>query len=420
MGIKYKRMGNYTADEKRQLEEAVGRHRLYLLAKHDYKRFESCVGADKAAEVLCDLKRTHRADARLGRFAVREIYGRHKVLPGRRTIYHCKALNLILNDANAYAKGPEAQSPLRNMKLHLLWCFFSHILLLLVAGYFLMAPWTNGIETGSVNHTSLAEVFVLCLRTFLLLLWNIKKWGEVINSYTKPWLKSIVALILFIGIAQYVLSMPINESESQMLAAVGLGVVMLSIIWFILDCMAGLSPRRYFIGPEGIMRWFRGFFKGEFSLFSAFSSAISNSYDRMKNPEDYYRGAERSELERRLHKGHFLLSNSSGYLELHPSSSLKFIAAYVFTDIIHTGSIVAAMYGINTFLVKHSATYSLLAALIAFSLVCVLLEQPIIVTNNFNRYITKNLYAYRVSHLFRKLFFSVILLVFAGYMLQTA
>lgn len=61
MGIKYKRMGNYTADEKRQLEEAVGRHRLYLLAKHDYKRFESCVGADKAAEVLCDLKRTHRA-----------------------------------------------------------------------------------------------------------------------------------------------------------------------------------------------------------------------------------------------------------------------------------------------------------------------------------------------------------------------
>ena len=140
----------------------------------------------------------------------------------------------------------------------------------------------------------------------------------------------------------------------------------------------------------------------------------------MKNPEDYYRGAERSELERRLHKGHFLLSNSYGLLELHPSSSLKFIAAYIFTDIIHTGSIVAAMYGINTFLVKHSANYSLIAALIAFSLVCVLLEQPIIVTNNFNRYITKNLYAYRVSHLFRKLFFSVILLVFAGYMLQTA
>ncbi len=418
MALTYKRRGDYTDQEKALIEEVLERHRLYLMAKNDYKRFESCVGADKAAEVLCDLKRAHREDARNRKVAVREFFGRHKVLPGRRKFYSCKAISHIIDDARAYAKGSAVLKPLRNMKIHLLWCFFSLILLLIVAGYFLVAPWMNGVESAAVNSNTLIEILVVWLITFVLMLWSVKKCYEVIDQCPKPWLSCIIALILLYASAQYMISIPLGESDSQMVGAVGLSVVMLSIIWFILDCLAGLTPRNYFVGPEGFWDFFKRIRKGEFSLYFPFTASLCNTYVKKRTPEDYYRGAEYSALQSLLKKNRFILSNTSGNLEFHPSPSLKFIAAYFLTDIIHTGSIVAAIYGIYEFLVHHSANYSALAAGIAFTLVCVLLEHPCIITNRFHSHICKNLYAYRVSHLFRKLFYSIILLIFAGYMLQ--
>lgn len=408
-----------TKKDRELLEEALERHRLYLMAKNDYRRFESCVGADKAADVLSNLKHTHKTDARLGRLAVRS---------GE----HCNALTHIRNDANAYAKGPYALRALGNMKLHLLWCFFSHVLLLFVAGYFLMTPWMNRVASSFANSAALAETLVPCLVLFLSFLWNAKNWSDIRSLYKfnkrmvlfaliksrKCLLSNICAPILFIGCAQYVLSMPINKSEFQMLDTIGLSVVMFSIIWFILDCMAGLSPRNYFFCPEGVFEWFMGFFKGKFSPFWSFTPSISNSYNVNRNPEDYYRSAEHWELRCQLKKSRFTLSNSYGELEFHPSPSLKFIVAYALTDLCHTGSIIAAIYGINTFLLKHDVNYSVFAAVIAFSLVWVMLNRPIYATNRFHWFICKNLYAYRVSHLFRKLFYSIILLIFAGYMLQ--
>jgi hypothetical protein len=61
------------------------------------------------------------------------------------------------------------------------------------------------------------------------------------------------------------------------------------------------------------------------------------------------------------------------------------------------------------FLPKMGTGYSLAVGAISFALLYVMLNHPVYATNRFHWFICRNLYAYTVSHLFRKLFYSVIL-----------
>lgn len=52
-------------EEKKDLDTACMRHRLYLLAKYNHNAFVRQVGADKSDATFDDLKKTSRKDAKI-------------------------------------------------------------------------------------------------------------------------------------------------------------------------------------------------------------------------------------------------------------------------------------------------------------------------------------------------------------------
>lgn len=418
-----------TTEDKKNLGQALERHRLYLLAKNDYEQFKSLVGADRAKSILADLKTTRRMDTKLCKNAYLYTYRGGGVGSQVAKLVYA-ADNTIRKDAEKYAKGNAGKAAMGRMKLHLGWCLLTHIILLTVAVCYCAAPWKYDLDSIVINNSTATEISIACIILFLLLLWfanaivnllelrtNLGRLGLFSFSFIPKKTKFglIVPPVLILGAANMLITTYQGASGTQIsfYRDIAIAVVALAHAFFILDCMAGLSPRSYFFCPEGFFDWVKGWFKGEFSLSHGFTRSLSNSYEVSNDFECTYRDKELVELERAMRKkGTRWLYLNSGYgqLELHPSSSMKFITAYILVDIFHTACLIGWMYTLFSLLATASAGYAFTAATASCAIVCVLLERPVCATNRFHWNICKNMYAYRVSHLFRKLLFSIIIL----------
>lgn len=258
-----------------------------------------------------------------------------------------KITDYIRSDAERYVNGPAGKTALRHMKLHLAWALISHLLLLLVAICLGVAALVNGASSSDGNEV----VLCTCIIT--------------------------VAHILLI-----------------------------------LDCIVGLSPRHYYICPESCIAYVQGWFKGEFNPHYSFTPALANTYTRSGDYEDIYRDRELSALTHEMQSNRLrYLSSKYGELEFHPSSSFKFIIAYIMVDIIHTSCLIAWMISLFNALSDAGTGNHILTAAISCAVIYYMLSRPVYATNRFHWYICRNLYAYKASHLFRKLSYSVILVV---------
>lgn len=217
------------------------------------------------------------------------------------------------------------------------------------------------------------------------------------------------APVLFLGAAWFLGQTIV--SNTSVTIGVAISIVAFAHILLILDCLAGLSLRRYYFGPQGFLNWILGWFKGEFGLFRCFTLALGNCYnDGERKYEDIYHKQELWALEANMAQNRLLLNNRNGRLEFHPGTSYRFIAVYILVDLIHTSCLIAWMFALNSYLEQANNGYALVAAAVSCGVIYTLLDEPVFSTNTFHRMICKNLYAYKVSHLFRKLFFSVILI----------
>ena len=396
-----------TKEERIIIEKASMRHRLYLLAEFNYTEFVRQVGADEAAATLEDLKKTSKHDAKVCNLAYRSGKACNNI--------H----SLIHKDTRAYGKSTVITKKLTPMKWHLAWVLFSHLLLLTVAVCLCMKPWMNGTSPVWGSQDELIHIAFISLITFLLFVWAAKNvlqvWGlknhKLFVSYIrngKVLLKLFGAPVLFLG-AACALGQS-SMSQPSTIIALSISIVVFAHILLILDCMAGLSPRYYYFGPQCFVNWILGWFKGKFALWSAFGESLSNSYaDGFRKYADLYHDRELFLLKVNMNGKPYLLSHKSGKLEFHPSTSYPFISAYILVDLIHTGCIIAWMIALNSYMEGANVGHALVAAVISCGLVYVLLGHPLYSTNDFHRYICKNLFAYRVSHLFRKIAYSIIL-----------
>lgn len=401
-----------TAEEKQNLGEACERHRLFLLAKNDYNRFEALIGRDKAQEKLADLKETRRLDAKLC------LYAKESGLLDKQTS------DFIDNDVKLYIESKAGKSAICRMKLHIVWAALSLFVLLAVAISLCLSPWISNPATITADYPTLTGICIVWIGVFLLFIWNASiidliynllkaRIPGVLRDYlgtTKGKLSIIAApLLLFVAI-RYLGTLSLNDADTIFYQNISLSVVAFMHIALILDCLAGLSPRKYYFCMEGFVDWIKGWFEGRFSPFWTFTPSLCNCYnDKSYNIEERYRDGELFVLTCAMHKSWCWLGNSHGELEFHPSPSLKFIAAYVLVDILHTSCIIAWMVAIMNFLPQIGIGYSLAVAAISFALLYVMLNRPVYATNRFHWFICRNLYAYTVSHLFRKLFYSAIL-----------
>lgn len=407
---------NLTDKETKSLAIACERHRLYLLAKNDYNRFEALIGKDKAREMLADLKKTRKLDGDL----CFDTIGSGPV--GE------KILNLIRSDIKLYIESKAGKSALSRMKLHILWAALSHFVLLAVAICLCILPWINHPAPINTDSPALPVICYQSMAIFLLTIWiasmlksinNLRDITTSIPGAVSLYLRSnkaklyiIAAPLLLFGFIQYLGDISLSDTDSIFYRNVSLSVVAFAHIALILDCLAGLSPRRYYFCMEGFIDWVKNWFKGIFSPDYAFSASLNNCYnDRFSNVEEHYREGEQSALNGTMEKSWIWFGNRYGQLEFHPSSSLKFITAYVLVDILHTSCIIAWMLAlIMIFLPKLSVGESLVVATVSLALLYVILNHPLYTTNRFHSCICRNLYAYKVSHLFRKLFYSAILI----------
>lgn len=395
--------------EKREIIKVAGeRHRLYLLAKFNYNEFVRQVGAEKAAAIFEDLKKTHRKDARVSINAYKCREDKHHVY------------ETIWADATAYSKTRAITQTLQPMKWHLSWALFSHLILLGVAFWLCIKPWLNGFTPIWGSQEEIIQVGIVALITFLLFVWAANNLIKVIelkgNNYFSLYIregKVLLALlgapVLFLGAAGVLGQTAVSNAST--IIGCSISIVAFAHILLILDCMAGLSLRYYYFGPQGLFEWIKSWFKGEFSFRCHFSAALGNSYsDSFRNYEDIYHSKEFFSLGVNIGQNKLLLNHRSGKLEFHPSTSYPFIVAYILVDIIHTACLIAWMFALNSYMELASAGHAMIAAVVSCGIIYVLLDPPVYATNNFHRLICKNLFAYRVSHLFRKLFFSAILI----------
>lgn len=395
--------------EKREIIKIAGeRHRLYLLAKFNYNEFVRQVGAEKAAAIFEDLKKTRRKDARVSINAYKCRQDKHHVY------------ETIWADATAYSKTRAITRTLRPMKWHLSWVLCSHLILLSVAFWLCIKPWMNGFTPTWGSQEEIIQVGVVSLISFLLFVWAANNLIKVIelkgNNYFGFYIRNgkvLLALfgapILFLGAAGVLGQTEVSNPST--IIGVSVSIVAIAHLLLILDCMAGLSRRYYYFGPQGVVKWIKDCFKGKFALWRNFSAALSNSYsDGFIVYDDIYHKKELHALEINIGQNKLLLNHRSGKLEFHPSTSYPFIVAYILVDIIHTACLIAWMFALNSYLEHTGAGHAMLAAVVSFGIIYVLLDPPVYATNNFHRLICKNLFAYRVSHLFRKLFFSAILI----------
>lgn len=394
-------------EEKKDLDTACMRHRLYLLAKYNHNAFVRQVGADKADAAFDDLKKNSRKDAKICNLA-------------REGGMICDDIvDLIFKDVNTYGKSTGITKTLTPMKCHLVWVLCSHLVLLAVAACLCMKPWMNGTSPEWGSQDEIIQIGIVSIITFLLFVWAAKKvllaWEMRNNPYFRFFICNGKALLKFFGapilflVAACALAQT-TVSQSSVFIGLSLSIVVFAHALLILDCIAGLSPRGYYFGPQCFINWILGWFKGNFRLGSAFGASLNNSYvDGFRKYEDWYHDAELDALENLMRNKIYLLSNKHGTLEFHPSTSYQFIVAYILVDIIHTSCIIAWMVSLNSYLEGAGVGPALVAAVISCGLVYVLLGHPLYSTNDFHRCICKNLFAYRVSHLFRKLFYSAIL-----------
>ena len=394
--------------EKREIIKIAGeRHRLYLLGKFNYSEFVRQVGAEKAAALFEDLKRTRRKDAKVSINA-------YKCREDGDNVY-----KQIYDDAYAYSKSSAIKKCLPPMKWHLAWALLSHLCLLSFAVLFCIKPWMNG-ASPAWNQEEMIQTGVIAAITFLLFVWAANNLIKVIelkgNNYFSLYIregKVLLALlgapILFLGAAGVLGQTAVSNAST--IIGCSISIVAFAHILLILDCMAGLSCRYYYFGPQGLFEWIKSWFKGKFGFRRHFSAALGNSYsDSFRNYEDIYHSKEFFDLGVNIGQNKLLLNHRSGKLEFHPSTSYPFIVAYILVDIIHTACLIAWMFALNSYLEHTSAGHAMLAAVVSCGIIYVLLDPPVYATNNFHRLICKNLFAYRVSHLFRKLFFSAILI----------
>lgn len=336
----------------------------------------------------------------------------------------------IRKDAEKYVKSNAGKAAMSRMKVHLGWCLLTHIVLLTVALSYCAGPWEYNLDSLVINSSTATEISIACILLFLLFLWfadavvnllelrtNLGRLGVFSLSFIPKKTKFglIIPPLLILGTANMLITtyQGSTGTEISFYRDIAIAIVALSYACFILDCMAGLSPRSYFFCPEGFIGWVKGWFKGNFALHWGFSPSISNIYEVSNDFECTYRDKERFELERAMKKKGIrwlYLNKGSGNLEFHPSSSMKFISAYILVDMFHTTCIIGWMYTLFTLLATASAGYAFTAAVASCAFVCIMLNQPIYATNRFHWNICKNLYAYRVSHLLRKFLFSIVII----------
>lgn len=397
-------------EDKKNIAEASERHRLYLLAKNDYERFKRLVGPDKAKDTLESLLKSNKYDSKL-------------CISAKKAGIDCDALySRIARDAKIYAESPAVQPSLNRMKVHLAWALLTYIILLITAVYLCLEPWMNGNTPSAINNSTATDIGVACGVTMLLFVWNKNIFSKFYNLYKtgflrlqfisgKDWLSLITASLLFIGASRYLMNLSVDATDAAFCSGIAVSVVAVAHILLVLDCMVGLSPRMYYFGGEGFVDWVKGWFKGKFSLDTPFTPSLSNSYNqKFCNYDDIYRQSELFALSSVMCKKFIYLGNGYGKLEFHPSRSLKFIGSYILVDILHTACIIAWMVTLCHVLADVSVGHSIFAAVISCAVIYVLLNRPVYATNNFHWHICRNLYAYKVSHLFRKLFFCAILI----------
>lgn len=398
-------MKKLSPEDRENIAEASKRHRLYLLAKNDYKRFEQLVGTDKAKDTLESLQKNHRYDSAL---CIRA----NKADIDSDELRDClRALNDdILRDAARYIESPAFQTPLHCMKIHLAWALLTHAILLITAVYLCLEPWINGNTPLTINGSTATNIGVASIIILLSVGW----FKYIIRGFMligKDWLYLIAASLLFIGASQYLINLSVDATDAVFWRGIGVSVVAIAHILLILDCIAGLSPRNYYFSVEGFIDWVKGWSKEGFALYRTFTPSLSNSYaDKFCNYDDRYRSTERAALESEMREKSIYLGHKYGKLEFHPSRSINFIVSYILVDILHTVCILAWMVTLCHVLADGKFGLSILAAVISCAVIYVLLNRPLYGTNNFHTYICRNMYAYKVSHLFRKLAFSALLI----------
>ena len=392
--------------QKEILREAGERHRLYLLAKNDYEQFKNQVGADQARQLKAELSKTNKHDT-------------HICVDAYKNGLDLSWLQRdIAADSDRYINGSAGKSALRRMKLQLGWAFISHLLLLAVAICLGVAPWINGVSLSVGNES----VLFTCLFTFsaltLLLAWivaDIIKMRKFLRP-EKTFIQKIFTLTLYVlfgCLVLHAISLEFDASVATMYRALSTSFIAFAHILLILDCMADLSPREYYIYPRICLKWVAGWFKGQFKPYFVFTQGVFPGYDFEWKSEEFegkYRRSELLALEKEMKRHRWLyLSTKDGLLEFRPSPSLPFIIAYVMVDVIHTACLIAWMFSLFHTLSGASTGSHLLVAAIFCVVIFTMLDQPYFLHVRFHYHICRNFQAYKVSHLFRKLLYSVIL-----------
>ena len=236
---------------------------------------------------------------------------------------------------------------------------------------------------------------------FIWFVWNIAdlkigRWKIELPVYGKKRILFLATPFLIYVVMKYAETINFNVIEDELYRSIAVSVIAVSYILLILDCMASLGCRKYYIGLDGIKR------KGFTATWYLYSYKNESCYD------DIYRKVEREKL------GELGEVDQFRHFQFQPSASLRYIAAYIFVDIIHSACIVLWMVILISSLSHLSVIHNVIVSSISFAVMCTLLNTPSVFyfcnTNRLNRYICKNLFAYKVSHLFRKLFYSLVLL----------
>ena len=399
-------------ESKERYKSALERHRLYLLAKNDYQQFKQQVGADNAARLFAELKKTCKSDTTVANYFIKY---RHST-ENSTEICYLRSLftesewydywNSIAGDAQRYLSGPSGRSAIRLMKLHRTWAFLSYLILLVVALFIGAKPWLDEINLSDISVAIWVKIGFAYICAFCFFLWyvwvfkglRIVRWKIELPVDGINALLFIAAPFLIYVVTKYAESMNFSVIETSLYRDVSLSVIAVSHILLILDCMASLGCRKYYIGLDGIL-------EGRYT-----AALYHNSYKYVDSYDDLYRLEERRILGE-VPNGD---PDQFRHFQFQPSASFKYIVTYVFVDIIHTACIILWMLTLITALAYLHIAYNIIAASISFAVMSVLLNTPSVFswynTNRFNCFVCKNLYAYKVSHLFRKLFYSLILL----------